>query len=168
MPEKKEQINLKEKERLLTEQERRHIISKFENRDWKQFRIICVIFFLLIFLLSMWFLYLGGIKDAIICFSVCTLCGTLGCLYMFLKTNKLLKLVRKNEIYVKEAVFLDYANNGYGIFEISKNGKKKIVSMGAYMNDKVSEGEKVILVKMGRKYVWIYKAMEQINTGRFR
>lgn len=162
MKEKKQQVKLKEKERLLTEQERCYIITNLENRDWRIFFILCLVLVFLLIFLSMLFFYLGGIKDAIVCFSAGVLFTVTCYLYMLIKSNKLLKRARKNEVYVKEAVYLGGGKYGYGYFEIIKNGKKIIKSATAVLQDKVREGEKVIIVNMGRKYVWVYKAREAL------
>ena len=154
------EVKLKERERLLTEQERRYIVNSYENRDWKIFRKICVVLFFSIMIVSMISLRVEDVKDAVVDFLLWTAFAMIGITYMFWLSNKLLNLVKKNKVYVKEAVFLDYFKYGYGSFEIMKNGKRTILSLKAFLKDEIKVGEKVILVKMGKKYVWVYKAYE--------
>ena len=151
-------IKLMEKERLLTEQERKYIINAIENRDWRLGIILLGISFLVLLVLWVLFIkegYIKGVVMSLIWWGVLVVL-TVG--DAIISTNKLLKLAKKNEIYVREAVFLDLSKYSYGIFEIAKNGKRKIWGCKAGRKDDIKVGDKVILVKIKKRLVWIYKA----------
>lgn len=156
----KEQIKLKEKERLLTEQEREHIISAYQNRDWRLIIILCTIVVLLFFLISVFLFYPDNLSGAIIWFiSMCILVG----LYFgeaVICVNKVLEGAKKNEIYVKEAIFLDSNKYHQATFEIIKKGRREYFFCKAGLKDDINVEDKVILMKIKKKYVWAYKAME--------
>lgn len=154
----KGETKLLEKERLLTEQERKHIIEIFEQRDWKTFVIACVLFYVVVIGLSLFFFELGGIKDAIINFFLWTLFIVVYIGELFFLTEKHLRLVRENRVYVKEAIFLYINNYHYGNFVIMKKGKKEYFFCKAGLRENVKKGDVVILVPIRKKYVWVYKA----------
>ena len=154
------EVKLKERERLLTEQERRCIVDGLENRDWKLMIGVCILILLLIVALS-WGIYRPDkIIDSIICFIWWFLAVVLGLGDTLISANKLLTTAKRNEVYVKEAVFLGSNKYHHGGFEIMKNGKRKYFGCRATLRDDIKRGDKVILVKMKKKYMWVYKARE--------
>lgn len=150
---------LLEKERLLTKKEREHIIEIFEKRNWKAFTIACVVFYVLVIGLSVFFFYLGGIKDAIINLALWTVFIVVYLGELYFVTEKHLRLVKENKAYVKEAIFLHSSKYHHGAFEIMKNGKREYFFCDVGIRDEIRKGEKVILVKI-KKRVWVYKARE--------
>lgn len=158
----KAEIKLKEKERLLTEAERKYIVDSLENRDWRLMVAMCIILLLVIVGLS-WGIYSPDkMKETIIFFVWWIFTVALGLGDILISANKLLAAAKKREVYIKEAIFLNLYKYQYGAFEIMQNGKKKYFSCRATLRDEVKVGEKVILVKKRRKYkyVWVYKARE--------
>ncbi len=160
MREEKEQIELAEDERLLTEQEKEHIISAYQNRDWKIIITLCILCILLITGISIALTFKDGIGRGI-AFSTIV---NIGILYIFWYTwhltAKLVNSIKKNEIYVKEAIYLNSNKNHYASFYIKEKGRRQLFFSNALNQDKVKNGEKVILISMGKKQVWVFKAFE--------
>lgn len=159
----KNKIKLLEKERLLTEQERSHIINVLENRNWKLAITLLSIIFLLHLAASTYFFYQGYRKEAVI-FGI----GGIGTLVLALgdaliSANKLLVAAKNNEVYIKEALFLHSNKYHHGTFEIMKKGRMEYFFCDASFKDNVKRGDKVILVKIKKKFVWVYKAREDEN-----
>lgn len=160
MEEVKEQIKLLEKERLLTEQERKYIIGAIENRSLKLVISLCCICFVLITVICVVLTINDDIRKGVI-FSLIL---NMGLFYMFWNswniTSKLGESIKKDEVYVKEAIYLNINKYHDASFYVMKNGRREIFLSYAINQDNASSGDKVILIQMSKKQVWIYKARE--------
>lgn len=156
----KEQIELLEEVRLLTEQEKKHILGTIENRSPKMAVLLCIIIVVLILALSVFIFLLGGVKESIINFFIWVIWVFPMLWSAWNTTSKLGDSIRKNEMYVKEAIYRGSNKYHYAAFEIKKNGRSESFCSNALNQDNAMCGDNVILVQMGKKQVWVYKARE--------
>lgn len=160
MKEVKDQIRLIDRERLLTEQERNHIISAMENRNVKLGVIVYCIFFFLTMIINIFPIMHGEILIAIIIFLVENI-GVLVLLRDAWNTaSKLAESAKRNEVYVREAIYKKTGYGNYATFEVNRNGRRAPFYAYALVKDNVKHGDKVILIQMDKKWIWIYKAFE--------
>ena len=153
-------MELMEKERLLTESEKRYIIGAIEKRDIKLGIAIYGIMLFFLSVLCFSFITLDGMVSAIIIFFVVNI-GVLLMLHNTWNTaSKLAEAVKRNEIYVREAIYVSASMNRYGNFKIRKNGRMQSYLPNAFLLEKFNREDKVILIQMGKNYVWVYKARE--------
>lgn len=154
----KNEIKLVEKERLLTEQERERIINAYENRNWKLIIMLCGLVIFLIAVLSVFFYCLGGIREAVINFILWTILAGVCIGENYVISDKIMKSAKKNEVYVREAVFLDSNKYHHVTFEVMEKGRWKLFFCDAALRENIKKRDVVILVKVRKKYVWVYKA----------
>ena len=59
---------------------------------------------------------------------------------------------------IREAVFLDSNKYHHATFEVVEKGRWKLFFCDAGLRENIKKGDIVILVKVRKKYVWVYKA----------
>ena len=159
MKEEKEQRELSE-ERLLTENEKKYIIGAIEKRDIKLGIAIYGIMLFFLTLLCLIFISLDGVKSAISIFLVVNIGVLLMLRNSWNTASKLADAVKKNEIYVKEAIYESSNKYHYATFEVRKSGRRDWICSSAFFAERINKGEKVILIQKDEVVVWVYKARE--------
>lgn len=125
--------------------------------------MVAVIYGIMLFaltVLSLLFISFGDVKSAIIIFVIVNIGVFLIFRDVWKTTNKLAEAVRKNKIYVREAIYEGSNKYHYASFEIRKNGRRDWFCSNAYLPEIINRGEKVILIQMDEVVVWVYKARE--------
>lgn len=158
MEEEREQIELMDGERLLTEKERKCIASVKKGRNIKLLVVLYGIFFVLTTIINIDFIIQGEIIIAIIIFLIENIGVPLLIRSAWITADKLAEAAMRNEIYVREAIYINAGYKNYAVFEINRNGKRVPFYAYALIADDVKRGDKVILVQVDEKWKWIYKA----------
>ncbi|BCJ93048.1 hypothetical protein acsn021_06170 [Anaerocolumna cellulosilytica] len=153
----KEEVQLLGNERPMTKAE--HDILK-ESMDLKKKKkviiIVWILFIIVVFILSIGVYFMDSIKSAIISFVIINsfVVFAVGTIVYDIK-----KLLKKDEIFVREAIFLNINKYHRACLDINKNGKRKIISVSASTREKIIKGDKVIILKT-RSSRGIYLARE--------
>ena len=74
--------------------------------------------------------------------------------------SKLAESAKRNEVYAREAIYKKTGYGNYATFEVNRNGRRVPFYAYALVKDNVKHGDKVILIQMDKKWIWIYKACE--------
>ena len=146
---------LKER-RLLSKAEKKYINEKMAKRSVKGLVICYVIFLLLISALAALFIFLGGIKEGIVCFTLLHLLFVMIMVYISKSVDKLLETINSGDVYVREAIFLDSNIYHHSTFEVMNKGRKELYFRKVTPDNEVKAGDKVVLIEIG-KTLWVYK-----------
>ena len=153
-------MELMENERPLTESEKKYIVGTIEKRNLKT---AIMLYCLMLFFLSVAcfvLISLGGIMSGISIFLIVSI----GVFFMVRRTwnttSELAESIKKDKVYVREAIYEGSNKYHYASFEIRKNGRRDWFCSNAYLPEIINRGEKVILIQMDEVVVWVYKARE--------
>ena len=151
------QNDIKVKKRLLTELERDSILKIYENNNKNKMLMVIYLLSLVPTSILCGFYYcMYGILGAIGFFLVIN-----GCLFAIiisrsLSVKKQLKKIKKNKLYVQEAIYERSDRYGTGYFKIARRSSLYAIKAMLCEPD-IRSGDKVILVEK-KGQVWVYKA----------
>lgn len=147
---------LKEK-RLLSKTEKDFINEKMAKRNLKAGFFCYAIFLLGVTVLTALFIFLGAIKEGIVCFVLWHLLFVTIMVYVSKSVDKLLKTINGGDVYVREAIFLDSNIYHHSTFEVMNKGRTELYFRTVTPDNEVKAGDKVVLIEIG-KTLWVYKA----------
>lgn len=156
----KEYVQLLGHERPMTKAEREVIQNALDLKKKKKLLVSAYLFYLFLALFSGILLsYFSFIKEAIITFISFNLIFAFVVIYA---RYPLKKLLRQEVIYVREGIFITINKYYYAEFEINNNGKRESLFINAMSGDSkpIRKGDKVIIVKVRRKFAYIYHPRE--------
>lgn len=156
----KEQIELLDKERLLTENEKKYIVDVIKNRNSKGVILFygIVLFFLIIICALL--ISANELCVAILFFIVVNIILPIVLYNTWNTASKLAESIKQNEVYAREAIYVAAGMNRYANFKVKKDGRVQSYLTNAFLLEKFNCGDKVILIQMEENYVWVYKARE--------
>jgi hypothetical protein len=131
----------------MTQEEKNFIKSGLQSlkKNKTTIILIVVLYLILTFIMSVGIYFICSLKIAIItfiAFNLLFVCATVPTRY------KLVKLISKDEIWVREAIFLSINKYHYASFEINDNRIRKIMCANAIPHEEICRGNKVIIIKV--------------------
>ncbi|BCJ93052.1 hypothetical protein acsn021_06210 [Anaerocolumna cellulosilytica] len=149
---------LKGQERLITKAEREYIEYCVDLKNHKKVGVIIfVALYITVFILSALLYYLtSSLRSGIITFIVVNLYMVA---FMLPARYHIVKLLKQEEIWVREAYLKVMNKYHLAWFEINDNGKEEVLLIKANLNEKIYRHDKVIIVKV-HKTAYVYKARD--------
>ncbi len=131
-----------EGERLLTQEERNIIITNRKNNKLIMRTLLAVLFFLFC-MAFVCILLFPPLRKALVPFTLLICFGVGFSIWVNIKMSKLLCL---DSVYVREAIFESCNKYHDANFKIKRNGKIELYTHRAQINEKITRGDKVILI----------------------
>ncbi len=158
---------IEKEERLLTEKERDYIAECYSQIKWSNFVILFgvgfIVYAFVSFLFGLVWWGIGqevaiGIKYGLGCFLLISFGTILWTIKHFWDLHTVIKKVRTNTMYAKEAIYMTSSGNGGTVYlEMYKNGKLKYDGYNLLVREPLQKGVIVIVLQM-RGRAWVYKA----------
>ncbi|MBB5198084.1 hypothetical protein [Anaerocolumna cellulosilytica] len=152
------EVQLLEQKRLITKTEREYIKKNLDlKKHKKEVIVLLFMYFISVLSLSTLFYFIDSIKGAVLTFTIVNLYTALA---VVPARYKIIKLIKHEQIFVREAIFYSINRYHHACFEIVNDGKRKFVHMRADLHDPIYKGDKVILIKIRRNSSIVYLARE--------
>lgn len=160
MTKQNEKMDLSEETRLITEREKKIILERYNNRNKIKY-IVLLYGIVLVITGGFWGVIskFGGFKIGARFFAGLNFIFLYFAVYTAINSKKIVKQIKLNELFVREAIFIGSNKYHNATFEIMKKGKRELYFRTVSLNDKVKKGDKVILIEV-KGIDWVYKASE--------
>ena len=150
-------VNIKNAERLLTETEKTFILNSYKDKTrYKVVFIIYLIGLIPFSIISGLFYFMYGFWRGVICFVLVNIFFWVFVFSMKVSVDKQVKNIKKNKLYVQEAIYERSDRYGTGYFKMARRSSLYAIK-AMFCEPDIRSGDKVILIQK-KGQVWVYKA----------